>query len=578
MPEIFGNTQGLPPSAIRSLERIYRRRVPLDSIATAELIRSLADASRETNRQVGALVHRSGQIEHVVVGDAAKLMLPDIGRLRAAQGRFRALRLVHTHLFGEPLTRDDLTDLTRLRLDLVAAVLLSPEGDPRSFTWAYNIPTRDSDHRSFEVVGPVPHGRPQPDFGALIASLEDEFARQARTRAIRGKDGRAIIVHVGLKRGGGELFKAEARLDELESLAATAGVEVADRVIQLRDRIDPKLVLGRGKLEEVVLHAIDLDVETLIFDCDLTPAQASGIAARTDLKVIDRSQLILDIFAQRAETRDGKVQVELAQLKYALPRLGARDDALSRLTGGIGGRGPGETKLEIGRRRARERITRLERELKTLGKQRAERRRRRTRDAIPVIAIVGYTNAGKSTLLNTLTNAGVLAENRLFATLDTRARQLTLLDGRRCILTDTVGFIRDMPKPLFAAFRATFEEAADADLLLEVVDASDPEHAEHLATTEQLLTELGLRRLPRVVVHNKLDLVAPAERFALEQDEESVAICATLKDTTQHLLRRIAEELDAAAAAQQAAHDDHDWWDETDPPRPTIGVDSVVAR
>src|SRR5690606_7721079 len=241
-------------------------------------------------------------------------------------------------------------------------------------------------------------------------------ARQARTRPV-ARDGRALLLHVGEKKRSAS-SRGQARLDELESLARTAGVEVVDRVLQLRDRVDPKFVLGRGKLEQVVMRAIELDVETLIFDQDLTPAQVSGIAAHTDLKVIDRSQLILDIFAQRAETRDGKLQVELAQLKYALPRLGSRDDALSRLTGGIGGRGPGETKLEIGRRRARERVHRLEKELTTLARQRAERRRRRARSAVPVIAIVGYTNAGKSTLLNTLTDAGVLAENKLFATLD----------------------------------------------------------------------------------------------------------------------------------------------------------------
>ncbi|MEB2311660.1 MAG: GTPase HflX [Sorangiineae bacterium] len=544
MPEVYGNTAGLAPSALKSLERIYRRRVSLDEVVTPELARSLAEASRETKRQVGALVHRSGEIDSVMVGTATGLMLPDIGRLRAASGRFRALRLIHTHLFGEPLTRDDLTDLTRLRLDLVAALLLDERGEPRSVTYAYNVPLGGSVTRPYELVGPLPWGRELPDFGALIGSLEAEFARQARLHEVRAKDGRAMLVHVGEKRVPGASRRAEARLTELASLAETAGVAVVDRVLQLRDRIDPKLVLGKGKLEEVVMRAVELDVETLIFDCDLTPAQVSGIAATTDLKVIDRSQLILDIFAQRAETRDGKLQVELAQLKYTLPRLGLRDDALSRLTGGIGGRGPGETKLEIGRRRARERVTRLEKELRTLERQRAERRRRRGASETPVVAIVGYTNAGKSTLLNTLTHAGVLAEDKLFATLDTRARRLGLPGRREVVLTDTVGFIRELPKELFAAFRATFEEAADADLLLEVVDASDPEHEEHMETTARLLRELRLDTLPRVVVFNKVDLLAPEARALLEVAPGLVTTTALRRDATRGLLTRIAGELE----------------------------------
>jgi GTP-binding protein HflX len=545
MPEVYGNTTGLAPSALKALERIYRRRVPLDRIATPELVRSLSEASRETKRQVGALVHRSGEVDCVIVGSATGLMLPDIGRLRAAQGRFRALRLVHTHLFNEPLTRDDLADLTRLRLDLVAAILLSPEGEPRSLTFAYNVPGREG-NGSCEIVGPHPYGQSQPHFGELIASLEAEFARLSRTREVRAKDGRAILVHVGDKRRSGAMRRAQSRLSELESLAETAGVEVVDKVIQLREGIDPRSVLGRGKLEQVVNRAIELDVETLIFDCDLTPAQVSAITRQTDLKVVDRTQLILDIFAQRAETRDGKLQVELAQLKYTLPRLGTRDDALSRLTGGIGGRGPGETKLEIGRRRARERVTRLEKELKLLARQRAERRRRRGQSELPVIAIVGYTNAGKSTLLNTLTDAGVLAEDKLFATLDTRARRLRLLSGREALLTDTVGFIREMPSDLFSAFRATFEEAADADLLLELVDASDPEHAEHVRTTAKVLEELRLEHIPRLVVYNKLDRLPVEERHVLEEQQGSVSICALRKATTRGLLRCIEELLPAA--------------------------------
>jgi GTP-binding protein HflX len=353
---------------------------------------------------------------------------------------------------------------------------------------------------------------------------------------VRGKDGRAILVHVGDKRRAGAAARAKSRLAELESLAQTAGVAVVDRVIQLRDHIDPKLVLGAGKLEEVVLRAVDLDAETLIFDCDLSPAQASGLAQRTDLKVIDRTQLILDIFAQRAESRDGKLQVELAQLKYALPRLGQKDDSLSRLTGGIGGRGPGETVLEIGRRRARERVHRLERELSELGRKRRERRQRRIDAHVPVVAIVGYTNAGKSTLLNTLTGAGVLTEDKLFATLDTRARRLRLPSGEFIVLTDTVGFIRDMPKDLFAAFRATFEEASDADLLLEVVDASDPEHEEHLETTTKILEELGLGERPRLRVYNKSDRLDAEGNDALAARANGIAISGNDPSSAARLL------------------------------------------
>jgi GTP-binding protein HflX len=552
MSEVYGNTTGLGPSAMKALQRVYRRRAPSDRIATPELVRSLAEASRESKRQVGALVHRSGAVDYVVVGSSTGLMLPDIGRLRAAEGRFRALRLVHTHLFNEPLTHDDLVDLTRLRLDLVSAILLSPDGEPRSMTWAYNVPRPPgADTPQYEVVGPLPYGREQPHFGNLIEALEEEFARQARTRTVTGKDGRAILVHVGEKRAQGTA-RAAASLAELENLARTAGVAVVDKVVQLRQKIDPKLVLGRGKLEEVVMRAIDLDAESLIFDCELSPAQVHGIAGRTDLKVIDRSQLILDIFAQRAHTRDGKLQVELAQLKYTLPLLAARDDALSRLTGGIGGRGPGETKLEIGRRRARERVTRLERELRDVARKRTQRRRRRNEGSDPVVAIIGYTNAGKSTLLNTLTFAGVLAEDKLFATLDPTARRLRLPNGRHVVLIDTVGFIRRMPPALFTAFRATFEEARDADLLLELVDASDPEYAEHVAATQALLTELSLENLPRLRVYNKVDLIGPVERAELD-GEASVSICAHRREATRALLRRVAQLLPDPANASETA-------------------------
>lgn len=548
MPEVYGNTTGLSPHAHRLLERIYRRRIPLDAITTPELGRSLAEASREAGRQVGVLVHRSGVIDHVIVGDATRLMLPDIGRLRAAQGRLRGLRLVHTHLFGEELTRDDIVDLVRLRLDLVAAIQLTPEGEPRSVSYAHVVPPdprRDTDERvpPYRVIGPVLWGRLPNDFGDVVRSLEDEFARVRRLHANDAKDGRAILVHVGEKAKPHALSDSEDSLRELAELARTAGARVVDSILQLRDRIDPRTVLGKGKLDDVVLRAAELDAQTLVFDHDLTPTQASTISAHTDLKVIDRTQLILDIFAQRAESADGKLQVELAQLKYALPRLGQKDDSLSRLTGGIGGRGPGETKLEIGRRRAKERVSHLEAQLRRLSRDRGERRKKRSRNGVPVVSIVGYTNAGKSTLLNTLTGAGVLAEDKLFATLDPRSRRLRFPEEREVIITDTVGFIRNLPKDLFAAFRATFEEVQGADLLLHVVDASDPAREQHIETTEGLLVELGLAEIPRIVVFNKVDRL-DAEDLRLLGHRRGVAlVSATIPQSTKGLLEMIADEL-----------------------------------
>jgi GTP-binding protein HflX len=502
--EIYGDTSGLSPSETKALQRIYRRKVPLDRLTTPELTRALVGVSHATGRQVGVLVDRRGTVHHVVVGDASKLMLPDVGRLRAGAGRLRGLRLIHTHLRNEPLSRDDLVDLTRLHLDMVVAICLAP-GEERALCvyYGHNFPVaEDTDEPPFRTFGPIPYAKARDNPAEIIETLEQEFARAARVRGVTAKDGRAILVHVCDKRSAA---RAEDSLRELDELARTAGVEVADRILQVRDRVDPRYALGRGKLEDVVIRAMQLDAETLIFDCDLRPAQANNIARMTDMKVVDRTQLILDIFAQHAETRDGKLQVELAQMRYLLPRLGQRDDALSRLTGGIGGRGPGETKLEVGRRRARERITRLQSQLKRLGRQREQRRSRRKRSGTPTVAIVGYTNAGKSTLLNALTGSDATAEDKLFATLDTRSRTMRLPSGRDVIVTDTVGFIRDLPKDLFAAFRATFDETQDADLLLHVIDASDPCRSEHVETTEKLLVDLGLERVPRILVFNKCD-------------------------------------------------------------------------
>lgn len=538
--QVYGDTSDLSPSETKALQRIYRRRVPLDRLTTPELTKALVGVSHATGRQVGVLVDRRGTVHHVILGDASKLMLPDVGRLRAGAGRLRGLRLIHTHLRNEPLTRDDLVDLTRLRLDLVVAICLAP-GEERALCvyYGHNFPVAEGqDDPPFRTVGPIPYAKARDNPAEIIATLEQEFASAARARGITAKDGRAILVHVCDKKSAGQ---AEDSLRELEELARTAGVDVADRVLQVRDRVDPKYALGKGKLDDLVIRAMQLDVETLIFDRELRPAQANNVARVTDLKVVDRTQLILDIFAQHAESRDGKLQVELAQMRYLLPRLGQRDDALSRLTGGIGGRGPGETKLEVGRRRARERITRLQAQLKQLGRQRQQRRSRRQRSGTPTIAIVGYTNAGKSTLLNALTGSDVTAEDKLFATLDTRSRSLVLPSGRNVVFTDTVGFIRDLPKDLFAAFRATFDETQDADLLLHVIDASDPSRTDHVDTTERLLDELGLERVPRILVFNKCDRVDDPNAVV---QQRGLAVSALRPESLSELVAEIDAQLE----------------------------------
>jgi GTP-binding protein HflX len=579
--EIHGNTTGLSPSDLRTLERLYRRRIPPEQIASSELAKNLAEASSATGRQVGVLVTRNGNVESVIVGDATKIFLPDIGRLRAAAGRLRGVRLVHTHLRGESLTRDDLVDLYRLRFDLVCALLVEGDGSVGRAAWAHVLPENPA-KKLWEEHGPAPFHRmlEEQDCLALVRALEDEISRVRRSRRAVAKDGRAVLIHVADKRGAGFV---ETSMGELRELARSAGVEVADEITQVREQIDPRYVLGKGKLDDVLLRAMQLDAEVLVFDRDLSPAQASSIAAVTDLKVIDRTQLILDIFAQRAESRDGKLQVELAQLKYMLPRLGQKDDALSRLTGGIGGRGPGETKLEIAGRRARDRISHLERQLRELGLQRRQRRSRRVRAGVPTVALIGYTNAGKSTLLNALTGADVIAADKLFATLDPRSRRFdlrTLLDApldaavrvthsepvieerdedsiseevlveaasappsREVIATDTVGFIRDLPKDLVAAFRATFEEAADADLLLHVVDASDAHYDDHIECTEKLLEELELTEVPRLVVFNKSDLAPPGVANGLARAMAGVAVSAMRPDTLRALAARIEHAL-----------------------------------
>jgi GTPase len=510
--EVTGNTQGLKASEIKALERLYRRRVAPTDVVSPELATQLAALTAEMHRQVGVLIDRRGAIEHVMVGDASKIVLPDFGRIRGGSGRFRGLRLVHTHLRGESLTRDDLTDLALLRLDAVAAITVDAQGRPLKLFLAHVQP----DGPALELPAESPHN-PKTDFIELITRVEQQFGRAHRVAATdRGKD-RALLVHVDI----GRSRDSDARVAELRELCRTAGVKVLDTIVQRRPEPDPKFLVGRGKLDEILLRAMQLGAEVVIFDPDLTPGQARAISDATDLKVLDRTMLILDIFAQHASSRDGKLQVELAQLRYTIPRLIEKNTMMSRLTAGpggvagIGGRGPGETKLEINRRRARDRIHLLEKRLSALADDRRLRRRRRGEREVPIIAICGYTNAGKSTLLNALTEGDALAADKLFATLDPISRRLRFPEEREVVITDTVGFIRDLPKELVAAFRATLEEMEDADLLVHVVDASDPDRDQHIRAVEQILSDLGLSEKPRITVWNKADQLEEADAEAL---------------------------------------------------------------
>lgn len=410
----------------------------------------------------------------------------------------RGLRLIHTHLKAEPLTEDDLTDLKLLRLDLVAA-LTSPD----SRRILVHLAHLSTDPGGMTVLPVQLLDRVLTYGGDFIASLERTLDKAMQSESPL-KDGqeRAILISV---KAGGERRELDDSLAELQELARTAGVQVLDSFVQLPRKLNPRTLMGEGKLQEVVIRALQRGATLLIFDQELTPAQIRAISAMTELKVIDRSQLILDIFAGRAKSRDGKVQVELAQLKYLLPRLTGRGVQMSRLMGGIGGRGPGETKLEIDRRRIRDRITALERELQELSRDRQQRRSRRVKAGVPIISIVGYTNAGKSTLLNALTQSEIFTENLLFATLDTSSRRLRLPRDREVIITDTVGFIRSLPVSLMGAFKATLEELQDADLLLHLVDASNPRFEDQISQVRTILGELGLADKPELVVFNKTD-------------------------------------------------------------------------
>ena len=365
----------------------------------------------------------------------------------------------------------------------------------------------------------------------------------------RGGKSRERAILIGVT--GASRVAAEDSLAELTELARSAGLNVADTILQRRPRFDSRFLMGKGKLSELVIQALQQGVDMLVFDAELSPSQVRSITNFSELKVIDRTQLILDLFAQRARSREGKLQVEMAQVKYLLPRLVGKGDALSRLMGGIGGRGPGESKLEMDRRRLRERLHRLQQDLSRIRNERRERRQPRRRQSLPVLSIIGYTNAGKSTLFNALTHAAVLAEDRLFATLDPTSRRLRFPKEREVIITDTVGFIKNLPKNLMEAFKATLEELEDADLLIHVVDLSNPRFTEQMATVDDILTSLALQDKPVLMVFNKKDLVDPSLTALQCRLHPGVAISALNNTTLPPLIARLESKVEGLLARRE---------------------------
>ena len=517
---------------MKALNRLTTRRFPATDVYTIDQARELSLLSRALGRQLGMLIDRKGRVDMVLVGEAGGILIPELPRARSGADRLRGLRLLHTHLTPDGLSQEDLMDLLFLRLDAIIVLTVNLDGDPVQWQEAHLLPTPVAG-QPYRVEQLRPWDQTSAHFAATAEALEEELARRSDDTREASDAPRALLVSVAAQ----PRIIQERNLDELAELARTAGLAVAGRMVQRVAQVNPKFILGKGKMAELEVLALEGRAGILVFDGELSPAQLHNLADITERKVLDRTQLILDIFAQHAVTRAGKLQVELAQLRYTQPRLTGKNRAMDRLMGGIGGRGPGETKLETDRRRSRERMARLRKELDQLRRQRAFTRSRRARRGIPLAALVGYTNAGKSTLLNNLTRSEVLAENKLFATLDPTTRRLRFPAEREIILADTVGFIRNLPRELMDAFRATLEELESADLLVHVADASHPDLLQQITSVETILEELELQHMPRILLLNKWDLLdVPARAVLADAFPPAITVSARTGDGLKRLL------------------------------------------
>ena len=487
---IHGNIAGLRDSTLAALEALYGYEA--ESFLPRELMQVLARLSGMINRELALYITRDGEVVDVSVGTDSEVELQDF-RLRRSVKRLSCVRCVHTHPNGDGRLSDvDISALKSYRYDAMVAVGCKG-GEP---TWVQAAFLQGTEEPL--VTEPARWYRlPEEQWDAQVDAsdaLMDELARQ--DEAVHPARERVVLMGI----------EHEESLSELARLAETAGAQVVGRFLQKRDKPDSALFIGRGRAEQLALDCQALEADTCIFDDELSGIQARNLEQLLRVKVIDRTALILDIFAQRASSAEGKTQVELAQLQYRAARLVGLGAGLSRLAGGIGTRGPGESRLEMDRRRIRSRITELKRRLDELEKQRGLRRKSRERHEVPVVALVGYTNAGKSSLLNALTGAGVYVQDQLFATLDTVGRRMETPEHMEYLLMDTVGFIRKLPHDLVSAFRSTLEEAASADALVIVSDGASPDRERQRDTVEQVLRELGAVDQPRLEVLNKCDL------------------------------------------------------------------------
>ena len=479
---------------------IYDMRMAQQEFASHELVAELSELTGILGREISVYIGRDGRVADVSIGDSGKVSMPNM-RLVRNEDRLCGVRCIHTHPSGDGrLSGVDIGTLKSMRLDSMAALGVNAEGEATAMYAAYIGDADEAGERNAYIYGPMrPYKLPQRLLVKEIYTADDRL-KSSTYEAEGSRPERAILV-------GLENSEPYDTLDELGELAKTAGAVVVGKFTQRRSGIDNATYIGSGKAEELSLKGSELEADIFIFDDELSAIQTRNLEEILGARVIDRTALILDIFALRATSREGKLQVELAQQKYRLPRLLGQGAVMSRLGGGIGTRGPGEKKLEIDKRRIRRRIYELSEELSEIEKQRGLRRARRQRNSVPLVALVGYTNAGKSTLLNALTGAGVMAEDMLFATLDPVVRQAMLPDGTPVLLSDTVGFINKLPHDLVEAFRSTLEEAAAADLILHVVDRSSSYYESQMAVVEEVLSSLGAGDVPRINVYNKRDLI-----------------------------------------------------------------------